>query len=311
MNNLSTPSRTSIILNFLSVYIVWGSTYLAIKYAVLSFPPLLMSSMRFFLAALVMFAIGKIRKEEKLLPGDKKIAGISGMLLVLGNGFVCIAEMTIPSGFAAIIIGTTPIFVMLLNWFFFEKSIPQIRQVFGILISLAGIVMLTKGDMSSADSTQLVGVGLLGIAILSWAVGTLMQRKAGKLRNIFTFSGYQLLIGSFLVGILGATRGELAQFDVSKITSTGVLAVLYLIFFGSAVAYSSYVWLSRNVEPSKVTTYAVVNPVVAVWLGWAIADEHVDLNTMLYSLVVLVGLYFVIFKPKASTDKKIATVKVS
>jgi len=211
MNNPSNTlnySKTTVILNFLSVYIVWGSTYLAIKYAVLSFPPLLMSSMRFMLAGLLMYGIGKVRGEAKLLPADKKIAAISGMLLVLGNGFVCIAEMTIPSGFAAIIIGTTPIFVMLLNWFFFEKSVPQIRQVFGILVSLAGIVMLTKGDMSSADSTQLVGVVLLGFAILSWAIGTLTQRKAGKLPNIFSFSGYQLILGSFLVGILGISRGE-------------------------------------------------------------------------------------------------------
>lgn len=256
-----------------------------------------------------MYGIGKVRGEAKLLPADKKIAAISGMLLVLGNGFVCIAEMTIPSGFAAIIIGTTPIFVMLLNWWFFEKAVPQIRRVFGILVSLVGIVMLTKGDVASADSTQMVGVILLGFAILSWAIGTLTQRKAGRLPNIFSFSGYQLILGSFLVGILGTGRGEWADFDVSKITATGIMAVLYLVVFGSAVAYSSYVWLSRNIEPSKVTTYAVVNPVVAVWLGWAIADEHVDINTMLYSLVVLVGLYFVIFKPKTSADKKVVLAK--
>lgn len=112
-----------------------------------------------------------------------------------------------------------------------------------------------------------------------------------------------------MVGALGTGRGEWTDFDVSKITTTGIMAVLYLVVFGSAVAYSSYVWLSRNIEPSKVTTYAVVNPVVAVWLGWAIADEHVDINTMLYSLVVLVGLYFVIFKPKSSP--KVVPAKAS
>lgn len=286
-----------VILNFLSVYIVWGSTYLAIKYAVFSFPPLLMASMRFFLAALVMFLIGKLRKEDKLLPPDKKIAGISGILLVFGNGLVCIAEMTIPSGFAAIIIGTTPIFIMLLNWFAFEKVSPNLRQVFGIVVSFMGIILLTKGD-ANANANQITGIILLLFAVLSWAIGTLMQRRAGKLRNIFTFSGFQLLIGSVAVGVLALIMGEHSQFEMAKVNMTGIMAVLYLIFFGSAIGFSSYIWLSRNVEPTKVATYAVVNPVVAVWLGWAIAGEKFNFDTLVYSLIVLIGLYFVIFKRK-------------
>lgn len=309
--NLSQPDglKWITIFNFMSVYIVWGSTYLAIKYAVLSFPPLLLASMRFFLAAFVMFIFGKIKGEKWLLPADQKVAAKSGMLLVLGNGLVCIAEMTIPSGLTAIIIGTTPIFIMLLNWWFFERSVPNIRQVLGVFISFVGIVLLTKSDLLAANITQLVGIILLIIAILSWAMGTLMQRQAGKLPNIFTFSGFQLLIGAFLVLFLGGVRGEFAQFDISKINSTGIFALLYLVFFGSALAFSSYIWLSRNVEPSKIATYAVVNPVVAIWLGWLIANENVDLHTLMYSLVVLFGLYFVIFKPSGRVHKKIAPTK--
>ena len=137
-----------------------------------------------------------------------------------------------------------------------------------------------------------------------------MQRRAGKLPNIFSFSGYQLLIGSGVVGVLGIFMGELAQIDPAKINSTGIYAVLYLVFFGSAIGFSSYIWLSRNVEPTKVATYAVVNPVVAVWLGWLIAGEKMDLNTLMYSAIVLVGLYFVIFKKKVA-DKKIVPAKAS
>lgn len=307
MNNVS---QLSVVLNFLSVYIVWGSTYLAIKYAVVDFPPLLMASIRFFLAALLMFLIGRIRDEPSLLKPDRKIASISGILLVFGNGLVCIAEMTIPSGFAAIVIGTTPIFIILLNWFSFEKVMPNFRQVFGVIVSFIGIILLTQGESSSNGSSYFMGIALLIFAVLSWSVGTLMQRRAGKLPNIFSFSGYQLLIGSIVVGVLGLLMGELAQFDISKITTTGILAVLYLVFFGSAIGFSSYIWLSRNVEPTKVATYAVVNPVVAVWLGWLIAGEKVDLGTMLYSSIVLIGLYFVIFKKKIF-DKKIAPSKAS
>jgi len=302
------PSKTTIVLNFLSVYIIWGSTYLAIKYAVISFPPLLMASIRFLLAGLLMYGIGRLRGEQGLLLPDKKIAGVSGILLVLGNGFVCIAEMTVPSGLTAIVIGTTPIFMMLLNWLFFEKKIPTSMQSLGILISLIGIFLLTKGEMSVSGSEQLTGVFLLALAILSWSVGTLMQRKAGKLPNIFTFSGIQLLIGSVLVLILGILRGEVADFDTSKITSVGVMALLYLVVFGSMIAFSSYIWISRHIDASKVSTYAVVNPVVAVWLGWLIADEYVDMNTISYSLVVLVGLYFVI-KPNKNLVKPIAPTK--
>lgn len=241
-----------------------------------------------------MYGVGRLRGEQKLLPHDRKISGISGMLLVLGNGFVCIAEMTVPSGLTAIVIGTTPIFVMLLNWAFFEKTVPTVRQAMGILISLIGIVLLTKGEMSLSSSEQSAGVILLTFAILSWSIGTLMQRRAGKLPNIFTFSGIQLMIGSVLVFVLGLLRGEVADFDVNKVTNEGIFAVLYLIVFGSAIAFSSYIWISRHIEPSKVSTYAVVNPVVAVWLGWFIADEHIDMGTISYSLIVLIGLYFVI-----------------
>lgn len=312
-NSLANSEGTpwAVILNFLSVYIVWGSTYLAIKYAVVSFPPLLMASGRFLLAGLLMYGIGMLRKEQSLLPPDKKIAAKSGILLVMGNGLVCIAEITIPSGFTAIIIGTTPIFIMLLNWFGFEKTIPNIRQTVGIFISFIGIVLLTKGDMTMSSTTQLIGVGLLIIAIISWAIGTLMQRKAGKLPNIFKFSGFQLLMGSIVVGVIGLLRGEVAQFNPALVNTAAVVSIAYLVVFGSAVAFSSYIWLSRNVEPSKVSTYAVVNPVVAVWLGWAIAGEKVDIHTMMYSLLVLVGLYFVIFKSSKTSDKKIAPAKAS
>src|SRR5690606_27700060 len=145
----------------------------------------------------------------------------------------------------AIVIGTTPIFIILLNWFSFEKVMPNFRQVFGVIVSFIGIILLTQGESSSNGSSYFMGIALLIFAVLSWSVGTLMQRRAGKLPNIFSFSGYQLLIGSIVVGVLGLLMGELAQFDISKITTTGILAVLYLVFFGSAIGFSSYIWLSR------------------------------------------------------------------
>jgi drug/metabolite transporter (DMT)-like permease len=296
-----------VILNFASVYLVWGSTYLAIKYAVASFPPLLMASTRFILASILMYTIGKIRGESDLLPVDKKIAAKSGLLLVMGNGFVCLAETSMPSGLTAIIIGTSPICIMLLNWFFFEKNAPNFRQILGILISFVGIVFLTKGETQGASHNQILGVIALIIAVISWAVGSLMQRRAGKLPNIFKFSAFQLFIGSFLVGIMGLITGELKTFEVSHITQAGVFAFFYLVVFGSAMAFSSYIWLSRNVAPSNVATYAVVNPVVAVWLGWLFADEHIDLHTVLFSLLVMIGIYFVIFAK--TPDKKMAPVK--
>lgn len=297
----------TVILNFLSVYLVWGSTYLAIKYAVVSFPPLLMASARFLLASALMYGLGMLMKESNLLPQDKKIAGRSGLLLVLGNGLVCVAEISIPSGLAAIIIGTSPISIMLLNWFFFERVAPTLKQFIGIVISFVGIVFLTKGETHGASHNQIIGIVALIVAVVSWSIGSLMQRTGGKLQNIFKFSAYQLFVGSFLVGILGVLTGELKVFDVSKINQEGVIAFFYLVLFGSALAFSSYIWLTRNVDPQKVATYAVVNPVVAVWLGWVIADERIDFNTILFSLLVLVGLYFVIFsKP---VDKKMAQSK--
>ncbi len=294
--NSASVSKTAIVLNFLSVYIVWGSTYLAIKYAVASFPPLLMAATRFFVAGLLMMIIGKLRNEVKLQSQDQRLAAMSGMLLVLANGFVCIAEMSLPSGFVAIVIGMTPICVMILNWFFFEKVKPSLLQFLGILISLLGIILLTKNDSANIESSSAINIFLLVLAALSWAAGSIMQRGSGKVPNIFSYSGFQLVIGAIMIGAIGAVMGEIGQIEVSQINSLGIFSLLYLIIFGSTISFSSYIWISRHVDPQKVATYAVVNPVVAVWLGWAIADETLNIRTVLYSILVIVGLFFVLFK---------------
>lgn len=289
------PSMAKVIINFLLVYLIWGSTYLAIKVGVKDFPPLYMAAMRFLVAGLLLFGIGKLRRETSLLPADRKIAVISGTLLVCANGFVCVAETWLSSGLAAMIIGTIPAWISLIHWRFFSGKRPSLKQAMGILISISGIVFLAGSDTQGAGSDRYWGVLTLLASVILWSFGTLTQRKAGNLRNIFTFSATQLSGGCVVLAFLALIFEGPRALLTLHVDGESLFAFFYLVIFGSVIAFSSYLWLSRNVNPTKVSTYAVVNPLVAVWIGWLFANEPLNSGTLISSVLILCGIYFVIF----------------
>lgn len=291
------PSRTAIVLNSLAIYLIWGSTYLAIKYAVEDIPPLLLAGARFFLAGLILLAIAQLKGEFALDWASKKQALLSGSLLVMGNALVCVAETKISSGMAAVIVGSVPIWVMLFNWTFFKGKIPSSRQTIGIISSMIGLIVLTQAQGQSQVGTWPSVVAII-IAVISWAFGTLLQGKANTKGRLIRYSGFQLFFGSFAAFFSAAIANEYSSFDLDAIRPLAYASYFYMVIFGSAIAFSSYLWLSQNLEPSKVSVYAVVNPVVAVWLGWAFLDEPLTALIIGCTLLILVGIYFVIFPSK-------------
>lgn len=290
--------RGQIVLNFACIYIVWGSTYLAIKYAIAAIPPFLMASSRFVIASLILFAISKIRKEVSLKKSDIQFAVVSGTMLVLANGMVCYAEKTISSGMAAVVVGTMPVWIMIFNWQFFQGQKPRLRQFIGILISLVGILFLTQSESQHSGRSSLFTWMVLLASVLIWTLGALFQRKMVNKVSIFKFSSIQLGSGGLIMLLLSPLLDGSSEFAINQISTSALLAVLYLILFGTVAAFTSFVWLNHHVDPTVVSTYALVNPVVAVWLGWLFANESVTMSTLLYSLVVLVGLYLVVIKPR-------------
>lgn len=287
--------RSRIVLCFAAIYVIWGSTYLAIVHAIESIPPFLMSGTRMLLAAAILLAVGLFKKEELPARAVRRLAYGSGTLLVLANALVCLAEKWVSTGRASVIVGTVPVWIIVFQWLFFKGLRPTGKQTIGVTAALLGVLLLTS-DTTAASPAENLGMAVLFSSVIIWSFGTLVQRKAPKGFGLFTFTSLQLSSGGLFVFILGLIfeKPQLNMFTTMQWEA--VVALLYLVIFGSVIAFSAYLWLSMHVEASKVATYALVNPLVAVWLGWLFNSESVYMTMVFSSLLIVVGLYFVLFK---------------
>jgi drug/metabolite transporter (DMT)-like permease len=296
---VSKPSglaRTAI-LALAAVYLIWGSTYLAIKIAIESFPPWCLSSLRYLIAGLLMLAVAKIRRDARLAPTELKVAMASGALLVVANGMVGVVEQWIATGMVAVIIGAMPIWIMFLGWLAFAQPRPTLQKVVGALIGLGGIVLIAGGNFASHDAHAAFGNVLILVSSWLWAAGTLIQRRAVGLTSIWLFSAIQMLAGSgvTLLFSLALERPWAIAWQDAGLDS--LLALAYLVVFGSLVAFTAYGWLSRNLESHIVSTYALVNPLVAVALGFAVFREPLNARFLTATVLVAVGLAILLGRP--------------
>lgn len=292
-------SKTAV-LAFFAVYLIWGSTYLAIKFAIESIAPWSLSTLRFFIAGLIMFAIALVAREKRVTQTELRIAVISGPLLVVANGIVCVVEQWVASGVAALIIGAMPIWILFIGWIGFKQPKPDARKLVGALVGLAGIGLIASGNLSSGSANASFGNFVLIGSSWLWAIGTLIQRRALKVQSPFLFSSLQMIAGSLVTGAFALWSESPFTHDWSHVTSTSWLALVYLIIFGSLIAFTAYGWLSRNLEPHLVSTYALVNPVVAVALGSLFYREPITAKFLVATVLVAAGLaLFVLKRPQA------------
>ncbi|AGH96705.1 EamA family transporter [Pseudobdellovibrio exovorus] len=296
--SFNSASSKTLILCFAAVYIIWGSTYFAIVYAIQSIPPWSMSSGRFFIAGLLMLGLSLLKKEKPLSRHENIYASISGLFLIFANGIVCVAEQTVSSGIVAVIVGAMPIWIMLLGWVAFSQARPTLQKMVGSLIGLSGVVLIATDSVST--STSSVGSSSMGMLLLmgssfAWATGTLLQRKVTAIQSPVRFAGLQMFVGAVGAFVMAVIFEKPWQISWASVTVTSWLATLYLVVFGSMVAFTAYSWLARNVEPHLVSTYALVNPVIAVWLGWFFLKEPLSSRFFLATILVLVGLSLLLF----------------
>jgi drug/metabolite transporter (DMT)-like permease len=287
-----TPSRGRIIAAFAAVYIIWGSTYLAIYYAIQTLPPFLMAAVRFLIAGSLLYAWVAPRAPRRPTRTEWRAALVVGGLLLLGgNGAVVWAEQTVPSGIAALIIAVTPCWMVLLDWLWHGARRPGGRTVTGLALGFGGIALLIGPDAFATDGgIDPVGAGVLVAGSLAWATGSIYSKRAPSPPGALLFTAMQMLGGGMLLLLVGTATGEFSRLSVGDVSLTSALAVLYLIVFGAIVGYSAYVWLLRTVSPASVATYAYVNPVVAVLLGWLIAGERLNLRMGLAAAVIIAGV---------------------
>lgn len=291
-NGGATASRTKIILAFLSIYIVWGSTYLGILYAIETIPPWSLTAMRFIAASLCLGVFALLKREVALPKAQKKIAMTSGVLLVLANGIVCVVEKWVPSGIAAVVIGAMPIWIMLIGWFAFQTGRPEVIKIIGACVGLLGIALIAVGDTHS-DTSGIFGEFAPLVLLVSswlWALGTLVQRRVGTLNSGLKFLTLQMASGALAATLIAMVTETPWNHDWAGVTTKSWLALLYLVVFGSLIGFSAYSWLSRNVQPHLVSTYALVNPVIAVGLGWFWAGEELTGKFVGATALVVIGI---------------------
>ncbi len=280
------------------VYVLWGSTYLAIAYMVESLPPLLAAGVRFLIAGLILIAFLVARdrwQRRRGLPVERlawptaiqwRTVFIVGTLLLLGgNGMVSLAEQTIPSGIAAVIIATTPIWLSLFDALL-TRRMPSLLAIGGLVVGLIGVAILLLPS-SGLDSFDPLGIGILVVAAISWASGSLYARRGPLPKNQLLGTGMEQLAGGLVLLAAGVAIGEVGGFDPGAVTTASLLGLAFLIVFGSLVAFTAYIWLLNHVPVTTVATYAYVNPVVAVALGIAFRGETLTPRSLLAAALII------------------------
>jgi drug/metabolite transporter (DMT)-like permease len=289
-----------VIAAFGAVYLLWGSTYLAIRFAIETLPPLLMAGVRFLLAGGVLYAFMRLRGQPAPERRHWKSAAVVGALLLLcGNGGVTLAERTVPSGVAALLVAMVPLWMVLLEWLRPGGTRPTGRVMVGLAVGFAGMVILVgPSQLAGAGAVDFGGAALVLCASLAWSIGSIYARGATLPANAFLATGMEMLCGGALLLVAGAARGELAGLDPAAFSGQSLAALAYLVVFGSLVGFTAYIWLLGVSSPARVSTYAYVNPVVAVFLGWAMAGEAVTARVLVAAAVIVAAVAVITTGPR-------------
>jgi drug/metabolite transporter (DMT)-like permease len=282
---------------FAGIYIIWGTTYLAIAFAVHTMPPFISGVARFALAGLLMYVWLRARNPHPFAGVNVPMMALTGVLLSgIGNGFVLWAQQGIPSGIAALIVASVPVLVLIFDWAFFSKRAPTKQALFGIAVAIAGVATIVMHTRTLSGNAQPMYVLAMLVATTGWSLGTLIQKRAATQATVLSFTCGQMLFGAVAQLLFSLVTGEWSRFDPAAISWQGVVAIAYLVVFGSIIGLNCYLWLLTRVAAPKVATYALVNPVVALVLGAAVLGERVTLLAMVAAVLVLVGVALIVFQ---------------
>jgi drug/metabolite transporter (DMT)-like permease len=293
---IAAPSRARVVAAFLALYVIWGSTYLFIKWTVAEIPPFLMGAVRHGTAGVILLAIARSSGAPRPTRRQWGVAALVGtMLLGLGNGMVNWASQRVPSGVAALIVSSVPIWIVVVDWLRPGGVRPTRRVIVGLVLGSVGIV----GLVWSAGTTQTPGargagalaacIGLI-LGSISWAAGSILSRQLRRQPHGMLATSMEMVCAGAALTVVSLLIGDFAGFSVSEVSSSTWWALAYLIIAGSLIGFSAYTWLLRVSTPPKVATYAYVNPVVAVGLGWAFAGERLAPSTFVAAAFLLAAV---------------------
>jgi drug/metabolite transporter (DMT)-like permease len=280
---------TLIVIALGAVYVIWGSTYLAIRIAIETIPPFLMAGTRFLVAGGLLFIWAMVRGE----PRPKRMHWrpaviIGGLMLVGGNGGVTWAEQTVPSGTAALLVAMVPIWMVLIDWLRPGGSRPGRMVFLGLALGFLGVVLLIgPRGTGGREAIHLVGAAVIIGAALSWSTGSIYSRSAKLPESPLVATALEMLAGGALLFLVGSISGEWGELNLAQISSRSLISLGYMILFGSIIAFTAYIWLLRVSTPARVSTYAYVNPVVAVFLGGAVLGETLSVHTLIAAAIIV------------------------
>jgi drug/metabolite transporter (DMT)-like permease len=291
------PGLQAIMLAFAAIYIIWGTTFLGIALSIRSIPPFIGGGIRFLAAGAILYLYLRARERRPFAGLDIGGTILCGVLLSgAGNGFIMWAQEGVPSGIAALFVGSIPVIVLLLDWMFFSHRAPTPAAALGLALGISGLVVLAFHTQSLSGHVRPIQIWAVLFAAFAWSLGTLLQRRYAGAERVMNFTCLQMLIGGVFQLLMGLVDHEGPAFSLSHITLQSALALLYLIIVGSLIAANCYSFLVAHVGAQQVSTYALVNPVIALALGALVLGETITPATLLAAGLVLLGVALVLWQ---------------
>ncbi len=296
MTDLAQPPRWKVVTAFAAVYLIWGSTYLAIAFAIRSVPPFFMTGSRFLLAGLILYAWARLHGAARPVRANWRAAAILGALFFLvGNGALTWAENRgMPSGLAAVLVAMVGAWTVLVEWLKPGGRRPTTGVLAGIVLGLIGVALLLLPGRRNAQHVDPLLAGVLMLSSFLWAVGAVYSKGAALPRSSLLAAGMQMACGGAGLLLLSALSGDMGRFEPAAVTPRSAVAFVYLLTFGSLIGFTAFAWLLQVVSPAKVSTYGYVNPMVAVLLGWILAGERLTAGEIAASLVIVSAVIVIV-----------------
>ena len=300
------PSRFRVFAAFTIICLVWGSTFLAIRFAIETIPPVLMAGIRFLSAGLILFVAAGRKAERPSIAHWRSAAIIGVALFLFGNGLVTWSEERVPSGIASLFVAIIPVWFVLLEWLRHNGGRPRRPVLAGLILGFAGILLLVgRNPFSNGHHIDLFGAGALLISGICWANGSLYSRKANLPSSQFLTASMEMLAGGLALVLAGTLMGEWQRFELSGVSLRSWVSLAYLSVFGSIIAFTAYIWLLRAISPSRVATYAYINPIVALFLGSVFAGEKLSPQVFAAAGVIVIAVILIV-----TTKSKSASTSV-